>query len=159
MEQTNIGPVSSDRHGEHSMEAYPSKTPVNKYFQNVSSSAVSFEDPTQVPADPVNSKEGHKVDFNKVHVSREGNDNEKSICSQSRNTSTLNPNISRRSLSQLDSQNEVEEDVSHNEVSQDNQSISSNPRLSTRRSCGTKNSEEGTSALKDLSSLVQRFVF
>jgi hypothetical protein len=82
-----------------------------------------------VPADPVNSKEGHKVDFNKVHVSREGNDNEKSICSQSKNTSTLNPNISRRSLSQLDSQNEVEEDVSHNEVSQDNQSISSNPRL------------------------------
>jgi hypothetical protein len=102
-----------------------------------------------VPADPVNSKEGHKVDFNKVHVSREGNDNEKSICSQSKNTSTLNPNISRRSLSQLDSQNEVEEDVSHNEVSQDNQSISSNPRLSTRRSCGTKNSEEGTSALED----------
>jgi hypothetical protein len=108
-----------------------------------------------VPADHVNSKEGPKIDFTKVHVSREDNDKEHSICSQSRNTSTVNPNISRRSLSQLDSQNEVEENLFHNEVSQDNQSFSSNPRLSTR-SCGTKNSEEGTSAPEGLSSLVQR---
>jgi hypothetical protein len=155
MEQTSIGPVYNERNGE---QTFPSKAPVNKYFHNVSSSAVSVEDPTQVPADPVNSKEGPKVDFTKVHVSREDNDKEQSICSQSRNTNTVNPNISRIPLSQLDSQNEVEENLSHNEVSQDNQSFSSNPRLSPRYR-GTKNSEEGTSALEGLSSLVQRFVF
>ncbi|GJM93091.1 hypothetical protein PR202_ga09617 [Eleusine coracana subsp. coracana] len=158
-QQTNINTVSNDRHGEHSKEAYSSKAPAHKYFQNASCSAVSVQDPTQVPAHPVNSKGGPKVDFSKVHVSREGNDNEQSISSQSRNTSTVNPSIPRRSVSQLDSQNEVEENVSHNEVSQDNQSFSSNPKLSTRRSCAMKNNEEGTSAPKSPSSLVQRFVF
>ncbi|KAK3165477.1 hypothetical protein QOZ80_1AG0033640 [Eleusine coracana subsp. coracana] len=155
-QQTNINTVSNDRHGEHSKEAYSSKAPAHKYFQNASCSAVSVQDPTQVPAHPVNSKGGPKVDFSKVHVSREGNDNEQSISSQSRNTSTVNPSIPRRSVSQLDSQNEVEENVSHNEVSQDNQSFSSNPKLSTRRSCAMKNNEEGTSAPKSPSSLVQR---
>lgn len=157
MEQTNIGAVSNGRQGEQSTKACSSKAPVDKCFQNVSCSAVYVQDPAQVPVDPVNSQ-GPKVDFSKVHMSREGNGNEQSISSQSRNTSTVNPSISRRSLSQLDSQNEVEENVSHNEVSQDNQSFSTNPKLSTRRSCGTKNSEEGTSVTKSLSSSVQRFV-
>ncbi|XP_062221747.1 uncharacterized protein At4g18490-like isoform X2 [Phragmites australis] len=158
MEQTNIDPVSNHRHGEHSKEAYPTKAAVNKSSQKFSCSAVSVEDPTQVQADPVNSKEAPKVDFSKVHMSRESNDNEQSISSQSRNTSTVNPYISRRSLGQLDAQNEVmEENAYLNEGSQGNQSFSGTPKkFSKKISCGTKNSEEGTSAPKSLSLSMRR---
>uniref|UniRef100_A0A0A9DB64 Uncharacterized protein n=1 Tax=Arundo donax TaxID=35708 RepID=A0A0A9DB64_ARUDO len=107
MEQAKVDPVSSDRHGEHSKEAHP----------------------TQLPTGNVNSKEPPMVDFSKVHMSRESNDNEQSISSQSRNTITVNPYISRQAVGQLDSQNEVmEESVSFNEGSQSNQSFSGTPR-------------------------------
>ncbi|TVU35070.1 hypothetical protein EJB05_16939, partial [Eragrostis curvula] len=157
MEQTNIDPVSTDKPEEHSKEAYPSKAAVNKSSQSVSFCPLSVEDPSQVPADPMNSKEGRKGNVGEVHMSSEGNDNEESVSSQPRNTSTVNPYIARRSVSQLDSQNDVmEESVSHNEGSQGNQRVSGTSKLPKRKSCQTKNSEEGTSAPKCLSSSMQR---
>ncbi|KAL6614498.1 hypothetical protein ACP70R_036768 [Stipagrostis hirtigluma subsp. patula] len=160
MEQTNVDPMSDDIHEDNSKEAYSIKAAVSKSPQNFSCNAASVEDPTKVPADPVNSKEASTVDFSKVHMSRESNDNEKSISSQSRNTSTVNPYVSRRSVSKLDSQNELmEESTSLNEGSQGNQSFSGTPKkLLKKTSRMTKNLEEGTSTPKSLSSSMRREV-
>ncbi|KAL6845548.1 hypothetical protein ACP4OV_025043 [Aristida adscensionis] len=154
MEQTNRDLVSNDEHVDHCNI----KAAVNKASQNFSRSAVSVEDPTRILADPVNSTEPPMVEFSKVHMSRESNDNEKSISSQSRNASTVIPYISRP-VAKLDSRNEVMEDsVSLNEGSQGYQSFSGTPKkLLKKTSHRTKNAEEDTSTPKILSS-VQREV-
>ncbi|XP_004969993.2 uncharacterized protein At4g18490 isoform X2 [Setaria italica] len=158
MEQTKVDSVRSGNHGEHPKEIYPTKEAVNIASQNFSCSALSGEDPTQVLPDPMNSKDAPIADFGKAQVSRESNDNEQSIGSQSRDTNIINLNVSRRPVGQFDSRNEVvEESVSLNEGSQGNQSFSDVPKKFLKKtSCGTTNTEEGTSGHKSLSSSTRR---
>ncbi|CAL4954511.1 unnamed protein product [Urochloa decumbens] len=160
MEQTKVDSLPNDNNGEHPKEIDPTKAAVNIPSQNFSCSTLSGEDPTQVLPDPMNSKDAPIVDFGKVQVSRESNDNEQAIGSRSRDTSTTNSNVSRRPLGQFDSRNEVvEESVSLNEGSQGNQSFSDVPKkFSKKTSCGsgTKNTEDGTSGHKSHSSSARR---
>jgi hypothetical protein len=157
MEQTKVDSVPDGHHGEHPKETYPTKAAVNIPSQNFSCHALSGEDPTQVLPDPMNNKDAPIADFGKTQVSRESNDNEQPIGSQSRDTNTT----TRRPVGQFDSRNEVvEESVSLNEGSQGNQSFSDVPKKFLKKtSCGTTNTEEGTSGHKSLSSLTRRSVF
>lgn len=158
MEQTKVDSVLNDNPGEHPKEIYAMKAAVNIPSQDFSCGAISSEDPTQGPADHVNSKDAPIVNCGKVHVSRESNDDEQSNGLQSRDTSIINSNVSRRPLGQFKSQNEVlEESVSLNEGSQDNQSFSGAPKKFLKKtSHGTTNTEEEISGPKILSCSVQR---
>ncbi|XP_025816613.1 uncharacterized protein At4g18490 isoform X8 [Panicum hallii] len=158
MKQTKVDSVPNGNHREHPKEIYPTKAAVNIPSQNFSGSAPSGEDPTQVLADPMSTKGATIADIGKVHISRESNDKEQSIGSQSKDTSTINPNVSGRLVGQFDSRNEVvEESVSLNEGSQGNRSFSDvHKKLLKKTSCGTKDTDEGTSGHKSLSSSMQR---
>ncbi|CAO2182861.1 unnamed protein product [Urochloa humidicola] len=160
MEQTKVDSLPNENNGEHPKEIDPTKAAVNIPSQNFSCSALSGEDLTQVLPDLMNSKDDPIVDFGKVQVSRESNDNEQATGSRSRDTSTTNSNVSRRLVGQFDSRNEaVEESVSLNEGSQGNQSFSAVPKKVLKKmSCGsgTKNTEDGTSGHKSLSSSTRR---
>ncbi|KAG2600798.1 hypothetical protein PVAP13_5KG544300 [Panicum virgatum] len=158
MKQTEVDSVPNGNHREHPKEIYPTKAAVNIPSQNFSGSALSGEDPTQVLADPMNSKGATIADIGKVHISRESNDKEQSIGSQSKDTSAINPNVSGRLVGQFDSRNEVvEESVSLNEGSQGNRSLSDvHKKLLKETSYGTKDTDEGTSGHKSLSSSMQR---
>ncbi|PUZ54730.1 hypothetical protein GQ55_5G155000 [Panicum hallii var. hallii] len=158
MKQTKVDSVPSGNHREHPKEIYPTKAAVNIPSQNFSGSALSGEDPTQVLADPMNTKGATIADIGKIHISRESNDKEQSIGSQSKDTSTINPDVSGRLVGQFDSRNEVvEESVSLNEGSQGNRSFSDvHKKLLKKTSCGTKDTDEGTSGHKSLSSSMQR---
>nr|AWY10718.1 centromere protein c/hypothetical protein fusion [Saccharum hybrid cultivar SP80-3280]AWY10727.1 centromere protein c/hypothetical protein fusion [Saccharum hybrid cultivar SP80-3280] len=158
MEQTKVDSVLNDNPGEQPKEIYPTKAPVDLPSQDFSCSAISSEDPTQGLADPVNSKDAPIVDSGKVHVSRESNDDEQLNGLRSRDTSIINPNVSRRPVGQFNSRNEVlEESVSLNEGSQDNQSFSGAPKKFLKKtSHGTKNTEEEISGPKSLSCSMQR---
>ncbi|KAJ1285437.1 hypothetical protein BS78_03G279800 [Paspalum vaginatum] len=154
--QTKVDSVPNDNSGEHPKEICSTKEAVNMPSQNFSCSAVSIEGPTQALADPLKSKDDPIVDFVKSNVSRESNGNEQSIGSQSRDTSNINPDVSRRPVGHFDSRSGVvEESVSLNEGSQDNQSFSDAPKKFST-SHGTKNTEEGTLGPKSLSSSVRR---
>ncbi|CAO2178218.1 unnamed protein product [Urochloa humidicola] len=156
MEQTKVDSPPNDNNGEHPKEIDPTKAAVNIPSQNISCSALSVEDLTQVLPDPMNSKDAPIVDFGKVQVSRESNDSEQAIGSRSSDTSTTNSNVSRRPVGQFDSRNEVvEKSVSLNEGGQGNQSFSdASKKFLKKTSCGsgTKNTEDGTSGHKSLSS-------
>nr|CAB3474288.1 unnamed protein product [Digitaria exilis] len=156
MEQTKVDSVPNGNYGEHRKEIYPTKAAVNTPFQNFSCSAQSCEDP--VLADRMNSKDDPIADSGKVGIPRESNGHEQSIGSQSRDTSTIDPNVLRRPVSQFDSRNEVvEESVSLNEGSQGNQNFSDVPQKFLKKTtCGTKNTDEGTSGHKSLSSSIRR---
>ena len=159
MKQTEVDSVPHGNHREHPKEIYPTKAAVNIPSQNFSGSALSGEDPTQVLADPM--KGATIADIGKVHISRESNDKEKSIGSQSKDTSTINPNVSGRLVGQFDSRNDVvEESVSLNEGSQGNRSLdrsfSDLHKKLLKTSCGTMDTDEGASGL---SSSMQRSVF
>jgi len=158
MKQTEVDSVPNGNHREHPKEIYPTKAAVNIPSQNFSGSALSGEDPTQVLADPMNSKGATIAGIGKVHISRESNDKEQSIGSQSKDTSAINPNVSGRLVGQFDSRNEVvEESVSLNEGSQGNRSLSDvHKKLLKETSYGTKDTDEGTSGHKSLSSSMQR---
>ncbi|XP_002458509.2 uncharacterized protein At4g18490 isoform X2 [Sorghum bicolor] len=160
MEQTKVDSLFSDNPGEQPKEIYPTKAAVNLPSQDFSCSAISSEDPTQGLADPVNSKDAPIVNSGKVHVSRESNDDEQSNGLRSRDTSIISPNVSRRPVGQFNSRNEVlEESVSLNEGSQDNQSFSGAPKKflkKTSHGSGTKNTEEEISGPKSLSCSMQR---
>ncbi|CAO2166433.1 unnamed protein product [Urochloa humidicola] len=150
MEQTKVDSLPNDNNGEHPKEIDPTKAAVNIPSQNISCSALSGEDLTQVLPDPMNSKD--------APISRESNDSEQAIGSRSRDTSTTNSNVSRRPVGQFDSRNRnevVEKSVSLSEGSQGNQSFSDVPKKFLKKtSCGsgTKNTEDGTSGHKSLSS-------
>ena len=161
MEQTKVDSVLNDNPGEQPIEIYPIKAAVNIPSQDFSCSAISSEDPTQGLADPVNSKDAPILNSGKVHVSRESNDDEQSNGLRSRDTSIINPNVSRRPVGQFNSRNEVlEESVFLNEGSQDNQSFSGAPKKFLKKtSHGTKNTEEEISGPKSLSCSMQRSVF
>lgn len=161
MERSKVDSVLNDSPGEHPKEIYPMKAAVNIPSQDFSCSAISSEDPTQGLADPVNSKDAPIVNSGKVHVSRESNDDEQSNSLQPRDTSIINPNVSRRPVGQFNSRNEVlEESVSLNEGSQDNQSFSGAPKKFLKKaSHGTKNTEEEISGPKSLSCSMQRSLF
>ncbi|XP_066307185.1 uncharacterized protein At4g18490-like isoform X3 [Miscanthus floridulus] len=158
VEQTKVDSVLNDNPGEQPKEIYPTKAAVNLPSQDFSCSAISSEDPTQGLADPVNSKDAPILNSGKVHVSRESNDDEQSNGLRSRDTSIINPNVSRRPVGQFNSRNEVlEESVSLNEGSQDNQSFSGAPKKFLKKtSHGTKNTEEEISGPKSLSCSMQR---
>jgi hypothetical protein len=160
MEQTKVDSVL-DNPGEQPKEIYPTKAAVNIPYQDFSCTAISSEDPTQGLADPVNSNDAPIVNSGKVHVSRESNDDEQSNGLRSRDTSIIIPNVSRRPVGQFNSRNEVlEESVSLNEGSQDNQSFSGAPKKFLKKtSHGTKNTEEEISGPKSLSCSMQRSVF
>ncbi|WVZ68785.1 hypothetical protein U9M48_017677 [Paspalum notatum var. saurae] len=150
---TKVDSVPNDNSGDHPKEICPTEEAVNMPSQNLSCSAVSSEDPIRALAGPLKSKDPPTVDFVKFHVSREINDNEQSIGSQSRDTSNINPDVSR---SHFDSRNGVvDESVSLNEGSQANQSFS-DAHKKFSASHGTKNAEEGTSGPKSLSSSMRR---
>ncbi|KAF8663735.1 hypothetical protein HU200_055057 [Digitaria exilis] len=156
IEQTKVDSVPNRNHGEHQKEIYPTKAAVNTPSQNFSCGAQSGED--LVLADRMDSKDDPIADFGKVGVQRESNGHEQSIGSQSRDTSTINPNVLRRPVGQSDSRNEVvEESVSLNEGSQGNQHFSDVPQKFLKKTtCGTKNTDEGTSGQKSLSSSIRR---
>jgi len=162
IKQTKVDSVPNGNHREHPKEIYPTKAAVNIPSQNFSGSALSGEDPTQVLADPMNSKGATIAGIGKVHISRESNDKEQSIGSQSKDTSAINPNVSGRLVGQFDSRNEVvEESVSLNEGSQGNRSLDRSfsdvhKKLLKKTSCGTMDTDEGASGL---SSSMQRSVF
>ncbi|XP_066315067.1 uncharacterized protein At4g18490-like [Miscanthus floridulus] len=158
MEQTKVDSVLNDNPGEQPKEIYPMKAAVNIPSQDFSCSAISSEDPTQGLADPVNSNDEPIVNSGKVHVSRESNDDEQLNGLRSRDTSIINPNVSRRPVGQFNSRNEVlEESVSLIEGSQDNQSFSGAPKKFLKKaSHGTKNTEEEISGPKSLSCSMQR---
>jgi hypothetical protein len=165
VEQLKVDMVSNDMLGEHSNEAHPTKPAVNSSSHGFPCSAVSAEDPThsKAIAVPGNSKEAPAMDLSKLNISRENSNNEQEVSSQSRNTSTENPYISRRSMGQLVSQNNqneaVEESISLNEGSHGSQSFGGTLMKPLRKtSSGTNNIEKGTSGPKNLSSLIQRFV-
>nr|AGT16558.1 hypothetical protein SHCRBa_267_H24_F_10 [Saccharum hybrid cultivar R570] len=157
MEQTKVDSVL-DNPGEQPKEIYPTKAAVNIPYQDFSCTAISSEDPTQGLADPVNSNDAPIVNSGKVHVSRESNDDEQLNGLRSRDTSIIIPNVSRRPVGQFNSRNEVlEESVSLNEGSQDNQSFSGAPKKFLKKtSHGTKNTEEEISGPKSLSCSMQR---
>ncbi|XP_066312579.1 uncharacterized protein At4g18490-like isoform X2 [Miscanthus floridulus] len=158
MEQTKVDSVLNDNPGEQPKEIYPMKAAVNIPSQDFSCIAISSEDPIQGLADPVNSNDEPIVNSGKVHVSRESNDDEQLNGLRSRDTSIINPNVSRRPVGQFNSRNEVlEESVSLNEGSQDNQSFSGAPKKFLKKtSHGTKNTEEEISGPKSLSCSMQR---
>ncbi|XP_066312580.1 uncharacterized protein At4g18490-like isoform X3 [Miscanthus floridulus] len=157
MEQTKVDSVLNDNPGEQPKEIYPMKAAVNIPSQDFSCIAISSEDPIQGLADPVNSNDEPIVNSGKVHVSRESNDDEQLNGLRSRDTSIINPNVSRRPVGQFNSRNEVlEESVSLNEGSQDNQSFSGAPKKFLKKtSHGTKNTEEEISGPKSLSCSMQ----
>ncbi|EMS68790.1 hypothetical protein TRIUR3_14480 [Triticum urartu] len=162
--QLEVDMVSNDVLEEHSNETYPTKPVVNNSSHSFPSTAVSGEDPTHLKAVavPGSSKEALPVDPSKVKItSRENNSSEQSVSSQSRNKSTENVPISRRSGGHSDSQNNqnepVEESTSLNEGSHGNQFYRGTSMKPLRKtSCGTKNVEKGTSGPKNLSSTMQR---
>jgi hypothetical protein len=165
VEQLKVDMVSNDMLGEHSNEAHPTKPVVNSSSHSFPCSAVSAEDPTHLKAisAPEKSKEDPAVDLSKLNISRENSNSEQEVSSQSRNTSTENPYISRRPLGQSDSQNNqneaVEESRSLNEGSHGSQSFGGTLMKPVRKtSSGTNNVEKGTSGPKNLSSTTQRFV-
>ncbi|KAM3332546.1 hypothetical protein ACQJBY_027996 [Aegilops geniculata] len=164
VDQLEVDMVSNDVLEEHSNETYPTKPVVNNSSHSFPSIAVSGEDPTHLKAVavPESSKEAPPVDPSKVNItSRENNSSEQSVSSQSRNNSTENVPISRRSGGHSDSQNNqnepVEESTSLNEGSHGNQFYRGTSMKPLRKtSCGTKNVEKGTSGPKNLSSTMQR---
>nr|CDM84129.1 unnamed protein product [Triticum aestivum] len=164
VDQLEVDMVSNDVLEEHSNETYPTKPVVNNSSHSFPFAAVSGEDPThsKAVAVPESSKEALPVDPSKVNItSRENNSSEQSVSSQSRNNSTENVPISRRSGGQSDSQNNqnepVEESTSLNEGSHGNQCCRGTSMKPLRKtSCGTKNVEKGTSGPKNLSSTMQR---
>ncbi|KAG2591719.1 hypothetical protein PVAP13_5NG487200 [Panicum virgatum] len=166
MKQTKVDSAPNGNHRELPKEICPTKAAVNIPRQNFSGSALSGEDPTQLLADPMNSKGATIADIGKVHMSLESNDKEQSIGSQSKDTSTIDPNVSGSLLGHFDSQNEVmEESASLNEGSQGNRSFSGvHKKLLKKTSYGTKDTDEGketdegTSGHKSLSSSMQRNV-
>ncbi|KQK09795.1 uncharacterized protein At4g18490 isoform X2 [Brachypodium distachyon] len=163
MEQLKVDTVSNDMLGEHSNETNPTKMTVNNSSWSIPCSAVSGEDPIhpKAIAVPENSKETPVVDLSKVSISRENNNSEQSVSSQSRNTSTGNLYISRRTIGQSNSQNNqnevMEDSTSLNEGSHGSQCFRDTSLKPVKQTlCGTKNVEEGTSDPKNLSSSMQR---
>uniref|UniRef100_A0ACD5VT23 Uncharacterized protein n=1 Tax=Avena sativa TaxID=4498 RepID=A0ACD5VT23_AVESA len=163
VEHLKVDMGSNDMLGEHSNEAHPTKPAVNNSSHRFSCSAVSAEDPTRSKAIavPENSKEAPAADLSKLNISRENSNNEQEVSSQSRNTSTENPYISRRSVGQSNFQNNqkeaMEESTSLNEGSHGSQSFGDTLMKPLRKtSSGTKNVEERTSGPKNLSSSMQR---
>ncbi|CAM0882659.1 unnamed protein product [Alopecurus aequalis] len=161
VEQPKVDMVSNDMLGENSNEAQSTKPAVNNSSHSFPCSAVSAEDPThsKAKAVPENSKEAPAVELSKLNISRENSNNEQEVGSQSRNTSTENPYISRRPVGKPDSKNNqneaVEESTSLSEGSHGSQYLGGTLKPLRKTSSGTKN-VEGTSGPKNLSSSMQR---
>ncbi|KAF0887889.1 hypothetical protein E2562_004092 [Oryza meyeriana var. granulata] len=162
-DQNKVDMLSTDTHEEKCNEAHPSKAAVNKPSQNLPCSSTPGEDPTNVTttAVPENCREAPLVEFSKVHISRENNDSEQSVSSQSMNTSTMCPSISRKLVGQSDSQNDqneiVRESACLNEEKHDNESFrGTSMKLLKKTSYETKKADKGTSGPKNLSSSMHR---
>ncbi|KAG8055391.1 hypothetical protein GUJ93_ZPchr0001g32539 [Zizania palustris] len=163
MDQSKVDMPLTDTHEENANEIHPSKATVNKPSQNFPRGSSPGEDPTHMISTtfPENSEEAPLMDLSKVLIPRENNDSERSVSSQSKNTSTMCPSISRRLVGQSDSQNDQNEVVGEsaclNEESHGNQNFSRIAvKLLKKTSCETKKDEEGTSCPKNLFSSMQR---